>query len=285
MNWKNLFTPVKNLEPDQAREYMQKRPAGTYQLLDVRQPKEYEAAHLPAAIFIPLAELPGRLAELDKEKPVIAYCAIGGRSRAASQLLAAQGFQEVFNLAGGIKAWQGAKAAGPPEEGLQLLDADADFADALTLAFGMEDGLGRFYRSLAETAAAEDCKQLFNQLGEIEETHKTRLLSRHQMQAGHAAPATAPGTATIADLMEGGVATEPFLVSVRDQLTTIAEILDLAMMLETQALDLYGRLARKTTDPEVKTLFLKLAEEEKAHLQRLADELDKTLQPGGKAPA
>ena len=105
MNWKNLFGPGKELSAAQAREYMETRGAEAYQLLDVRQPREYEAGHLAGAILIPLKELPGRLAELEKEKPVIAYCAVGGRSKAAAQFLAGKDFASVYNMAGGIKAW------------------------------------------------------------------------------------------------------------------------------------------------------------------------------------
>jgi len=73
MNWKNLFVPGKDLSAAQAREYMEARGADAYQLLDVRQPKEYEEGHLAGAILIPLKELPERLGELEKENPVIVH--------------------------------------------------------------------------------------------------------------------------------------------------------------------------------------------------------------------
>ncbi|MFA6282720.1 MAG: rhodanese-like domain-containing protein, partial [Desulfurivibrionaceae bacterium] len=95
MNWKNLFVPGEDFSVVQAREYMEKHGANAYQLLDVRQPKEYEAGHLAGAKLIPLKELPGRLGELEKEKPVIVYCAVGGRSKAAAQLLAGKDFASV----------------------------------------------------------------------------------------------------------------------------------------------------------------------------------------------
>ena len=49
MRWKQFLTPVKSLNVDQAREYMQKKPPDELTLLDVRQPNEYEAGHIPGA--------------------------------------------------------------------------------------------------------------------------------------------------------------------------------------------------------------------------------------------
>jgi len=73
MLWKQFFTPAKNLEPDEARAFMKERREGSYTLLDVRQPGEYEKARIPGARLIPLPELPSRLKEIDPDKPVIAY--------------------------------------------------------------------------------------------------------------------------------------------------------------------------------------------------------------------
>ena len=73
MRWKQLFTPVQSIEPDQAREFMAQHPEGSYTLLDVRQPGEYEQEHLPGARLVPLPNLTDALKELDPQKPVIVY--------------------------------------------------------------------------------------------------------------------------------------------------------------------------------------------------------------------
>ena len=70
---KKLFTPVEALDADQVRAYIAEHKEGTFTLLDVRQPGEYEEAHIPGAKLIPIAQLPNRMGELDPEKPVIAY--------------------------------------------------------------------------------------------------------------------------------------------------------------------------------------------------------------------
>ena len=76
-------------------------------LLDVREPDEWTAGHAPAASHIPLAELPGRAAELPGGVTVVAVCRVGGRSQRAAEYLRAQGVEAV-NLAGGMRAWEAA---------------------------------------------------------------------------------------------------------------------------------------------------------------------------------
>ena len=70
---KQLFQPVKSMDADEAKKYMDAHQEGTYTLLDVRQPSEYEQAHIPGAKLIPLPELKDRLKELDTTKPVLTY--------------------------------------------------------------------------------------------------------------------------------------------------------------------------------------------------------------------
>jgi rhodanese-related sulfurtransferase len=73
MLWKQLFTPVKAVEPREAKILMAGWPEGSYTLLDVRQPTEYEQEHLPGATLVPMAQLPDALKTLDPEKPVLVY--------------------------------------------------------------------------------------------------------------------------------------------------------------------------------------------------------------------
>ena len=71
MKWKQFFTPAKSMDAGEARSYLQNHPEGTFTLLDVRQPGEFEQSRIPGAKLIPLPELPGRTSELDPGKPVI----------------------------------------------------------------------------------------------------------------------------------------------------------------------------------------------------------------------
>lgn len=77
-------------------------------LLDIRDAKEHSEGSIVNSIHIPLSELDSQLARLDKykEKTVIAYCKSGQRSATACARLHKNGFAKVYNLKGGIMAWQ-----------------------------------------------------------------------------------------------------------------------------------------------------------------------------------
>jgi rhodanese-related sulfurtransferase len=74
-------------------------------LLDVREPAELATAAVAAAVHIPMREVPARLAELPRDKPLVVMCHSGGRSARVAQYLQDFGFSNVFNLRGGIDAW------------------------------------------------------------------------------------------------------------------------------------------------------------------------------------
>ena len=73
MRLKNLFTPVNNMSTRQLQSFMDSNKEGSFTLLDVRQPQEYEASRIPGSKLVPLPSLDDRLEELDPEKPIIAY--------------------------------------------------------------------------------------------------------------------------------------------------------------------------------------------------------------------
>ncbi len=73
MRWKQFLTPVKSMNAQQIREFMQQHAADEFTILDVRQPEEYQQEHLPGAKLLPLPELSERLDEIDPAKPTIVY--------------------------------------------------------------------------------------------------------------------------------------------------------------------------------------------------------------------
>jgi rhodanese-related sulfurtransferase len=77
-------------------------------VLDVREPAEFAAGHLPRARHIPLGELAKRVDEIAKfkDKPVLVTCRSGARSGSACRKLKAAGFTKVYNLKGGVPAWE-----------------------------------------------------------------------------------------------------------------------------------------------------------------------------------
>ena len=77
-------------------------------VLDVREPAEYSAGHLPGAISIPQAELATRLDELPKDRDVVVACAAGLRSANCTAFLSQMGFSRAISLAGGTDGWRNA---------------------------------------------------------------------------------------------------------------------------------------------------------------------------------
>ncbi|WP_034335397.1 rhodanese-like domain-containing protein [Deinococcus misasensis] len=77
-------------------------------ILDVRTPEEYNEGHVKGSILLPLNELSNRLHELPHEGDIYVVCRSGNRSRQASELLVQEGFQNVYNVEGGMQAWQAA---------------------------------------------------------------------------------------------------------------------------------------------------------------------------------
>jgi rhodanese-related sulfurtransferase len=73
MRFRNLFTPVNNMDATQLQTFIDSNREGSFTLLDVRQPSEYENTRIPGSKLIPLPNLDDRLKELDPQKPVIAY--------------------------------------------------------------------------------------------------------------------------------------------------------------------------------------------------------------------
>jgi len=74
-------------------------------IVDIRDDASYDEGHIPWAINIPLNELGYRVFSLDKTKDIIVYCFVGVTSEVACQILANAGFKDVYNVIGGIKAW------------------------------------------------------------------------------------------------------------------------------------------------------------------------------------
>jgi rhodanese-related sulfurtransferase len=87
-------------------EVKQKKEAGeSFILLDVREEWEYQRAHIPDSMLMPLAEIPSRLSELEKDAEIITMCHHGMRSASAQSFLIKQGFSNVTNMTGGIDAY------------------------------------------------------------------------------------------------------------------------------------------------------------------------------------
>lgn len=81
-------------------------------IVDVRTAGEYAGGHIVGAENVPMGEFLNAAAALDPTAPIALYCATGSRSASAAEALASLGFEEVYDLAGGIASWDGEMAGG-----------------------------------------------------------------------------------------------------------------------------------------------------------------------------
>jgi adenylyltransferase/sulfurtransferase len=94
---------MKQLSPDELRDWMAQGKA--FKLIDVREAFEHEAFNIGGEL-IPIGSIMASQARLDRDAPIVMYCEKGIRSVIAIQRLEALGFDNLYNLAGGMKAWK-----------------------------------------------------------------------------------------------------------------------------------------------------------------------------------
>lgn len=269
---------LRTLFPEELEEYIRSHGEENFTLLDVRQPSEYEEAHLPGARLVPLPLLADSLNKLETGKTTIVYCAVGGRSRVAAQFLMNHGFEDVLHLQGGIQAWEQPTAAGPVELHLRFIRGDESPREVVGIAYEMEEGLRLFHLHVKETTRDPELAELLTHLVKAEESHKRTLVELLEKITG---TALSPedfheefGGGTQGDVMEGGIDIQSFMEQNHDYLKTVAGYIDIAMMIETQALDLYLRMANECRDPRTQEVLRKIGGEEKVHLAMLGRYMD-----------
>jgi rubrerythrin len=161
------------------------------------------------------------------------------------------------------------KAAGPAEVGMAFLRGDETPSEIIILAYGMEEGLQGFYGAMALKTGDREVSVMFERLAGIEVLHKRKLFELYREFNPTVSDAERFETETVAEVMEGGLTTEEFLAQNKPAMNTISDVLDIAMMIETQALDLYLRYSHKARDQKSEGVMYDIAEEEKAHLAAL----------------
>jgi rhodanese-related sulfurtransferase len=73
MRWRQFLTPTKSISAEEAKTFMAERSQDEFNLIDVRQPGEYENSHIPGSKLIPMADLDKRLDDIDPSKPTLVY--------------------------------------------------------------------------------------------------------------------------------------------------------------------------------------------------------------------
>lgn len=192
----------------------------------------------------------------------------------AAQILSGKGYRDVYNLSGGIKAWDKEVAVGPVDQGLELFSGEESVETALSVAYGLEMGLEDFYTSMIPRVGNGEVKGLFKKLADIERLHQERIfkaylhasgqsISRDEFVAGHVTPA-----------LEGGLTSEDYVQMFRPDFESVVDVVSLAMSIEAQAMDLYQRAAGNSSDEQTRQALVEIADEERIHLTRLGRLMD-----------
>lgn len=189
-------------------------------------------------------------------------------------MLSGKGFEKVFNVAGGIKAWDSQIAIGPPDLGMELFTGKEDPKDVLKVAYSLEQGLREFYLTMEHNASDERVKDLFSKLSDIEVKHQMSIYLAYNEINGTNVDKDDFEKMVEQKSSEGGLSTEEYLQLFGTDLSVETEVVSLAMSIEAQALDLYQRVSQKINNPESKQIVLKIASEEKAHLASLGKLMD-----------
>ncbi len=176
-------------------------------------------------------------------------------------------------MKGGIDAWNGLVSRAEVDRGIYLIDGDETPEEVISLAYGLEEGAHRFYRELSEKSTDGETKTLFETLSNAEVRHKEYLWERYMTLTGGRVSRDSFEATIVADALEGGKTADETLGEYGDWVHEPRQAHQLAMSMETDALDLYLRLALKTENEEAKGLFHGLANEEKIHLRLLGERL------------
>jgi rubrerythrin len=178
---------------------------------------------------------------------------------------------------GGIQAWEGVTATGPPDRGMFLLAGVSGGGDILRIAGELEEGARLFYEAVRDILADEPSKTIFQSLADEEEGHRQHLLE--------ACRKSFPGTACETPLAgKGAVVHIEGAFRLRDLTAWCREpgrepfaILELAMQIEADSLDFYLKLLAAPDYTYLRGILEPLAADERNHLERLGSLLESGL--------
>jgi len=183
-------------------------------------------------------------------------------------VLLAANLPHVHNMKGGIISYNGGKATGDEAFGMQFF-VRGDFSDVFRMSYAMEEGLQQLYLALQDFCEDGVVKTLLGRLANFEKAHKLKLQAMF--------PDIENGSEGNGDTLEGGFNKRQFVDHFQSRKVTLEDVIQLGMMLEIQAYDLYSRLAKTTEELKSKEFFEFMRNEEKQHLAFLSNEYDRLL--------
>ncbi|GBC61806.1 rhodanese-related sulfurtransferase [Desulfonema ishimotonii] len=264
------YPGFETISPDQLRDYMARHREKEYLLIDVRQPGEYIEAHIPGSRLIPLMELQHNPFDLPSDREMVFYCHSGGRSLMAADLAAEAEVTEkaIYNLSGGIMAWDGRTLADYPK--VRVFDKSQSLPDLLMTAMDLEKGAYRFYTYVLEKYGQESFAGTMDQLSKAETAHAKSIYRFWEKSVDDPQPFEALFEALAGEILEGGESVGEMLDRVENiEGNLCLNLMELALHIEYSAFDLYRTMAEQADSEAAKTVFLNIAQAEKAHMRVL----------------
>jgi sulfur-carrier protein adenylyltransferase/sulfurtransferase len=263
-----------DINVERLREYMTQHEENEYLLVDVRQPDEYAKGHIAGSILIPLGEIPQRMRELPVDKDIVFYCRSGKRSRGAAIFIGSRPYAAgtVFNLTGGILAWDGHLLPDTPN--LKVFDLSGSEQEILLQAMDLERGAERFYAALNKRYAAVAWAQNLAILAGAEEAH-ARTIYRFWAERQSDPPNFETVYAGLGgDIVEGGFSGAALVAMLEKYpMEPCRATLEMALTIEYSAYDLSRNMAHRFRNQPLEAAFNAIAEAEKEHMRIAAQAL------------
>jgi rubrerythrin len=160
---------------------------------------------------------------------------------------------------------------------MDMLRGDEAPAEIVIIAYGMEQALGGFYLTWSKRTKDAELKGLFTRLTDIERKHQEMLFALYTEINPSGKNVKKFESQVDAKRMEGGFSTEDFMKQKETSMKTVPDVLAIAMMIETQALDLYLRFADASIVGHTREILYTIADQEKAHLAVLGRLMEKKV--------
>jgi len=173
-----------------------------------------------------------------------------------------------------MQAWQGLVADGAPEAGISHFEMGSSASDMAALAWMLEENTRLFYNGLIGLGPESSEASIFAKLADAEEHHKATLAEVHRKLSSE--PIERFRLKQVHPVIEGGVSLEEILSWAQDK--PLRKILAYAMGFEANAYDRYLKMFNIAEGEESKAVFKAIAIDEKDHLRKLGELLDKEVE-------
>ncbi len=173
-------------------------------------------------------------------------------------------------MEGGITAWEGSRATGPPEAGIAYFTTADDAGEMAALAWSLEHNTRKLYLALNEIETLAGSGDVFLKLASAEDHHKQALEKFYHNRYGKRLSELTDRLDL--EVLEGGAHFAETMAWVDGR--SFSEILHMALALEANAYDRYLQMVDAADKEDAKDIFRMIAREEKIHLKLLGDLLD-----------